>query len=240
MAYVVHDPRETKKDTADDRGDVPELAEIATASLVTLPRNQSIGSELDDLKDHNTHVDAQRRRRELSVAALDLDAFAIAAYPQYRDVRAERLTDWLFNSLSQWLTQLEVLDPKKVADVPLWQRGRLSRHKWQIPWNAIFVAALLAMGERIAIWIWDAFDGGESRPGWVAFLERIEPVTVVLGLVVGAHILGRSAIRWPPAEPESQPRPAQCGPGPSRRRNRSVPGPSKRRNRFSERAVARD
>ena len=128
VAYVVPDPGEAMKETADDPNEIPELAEIATASLVTLPRNQSIGNELDDLNDHNKGVDAQRRRRELSVAALDLDAFAIAAYPQYRDVRAERLTDWLFNSLSRWLTLLEMLDPRTVADVPLWQRSRLKGH----------------------------------------------------------------------------------------------------------------
>jgi patatin-related protein len=125
VAYVVPDPGEAKKETADARADVPKLAEIATASLVTLPRNQSVGNELDELTDHNMRVDAQRRRRELSVAALDVDAFAIAAYPQYREVRADRLTDWLFNSLSRWLTLLETLDPRMVADVPLWQRGRL-------------------------------------------------------------------------------------------------------------------
>ena len=52
------------------------------------------------------------------------------------------------------------------------------RRKWQIPWFAIVTAAVLAMGVRIAIWIWDAIDDGQGRPGWVAFLERIEPVTV--------------------------------------------------------------
>ena len=128
LAYVVPDPGAARKDTPDDRAAVPELGQIATASLVTLPRNQSIGNELDDLKDHNTRVDAQRRRRELSVAALDVDAFAIAAYPQYRDVRADRLTDWLFNSLSRWLTLLEMSDPTKVADVPLWHRSQLKGH----------------------------------------------------------------------------------------------------------------
>ena len=128
VAYVVPDPGAAKEDAADDRGTVPKLGEIATASLVTLPRNQSIRSELDDLKDHNTRVGAQRRRRELAVAALDLDAFAIAAYPQYRDVRAERLTDWLFDSLSRWLTLVEMSDPSKVADVPLWQQSRLKGH----------------------------------------------------------------------------------------------------------------
>ena len=128
VAYVVPDPGEAKQDTPDDRKAVPELSDIAMASLVTLPRNQSIGNELDELNDHNARVDAQRRRRELSVAALDLDEFAIAAYPQYRDVRADRLTDWLFGSLSRWLTVLELQDQDKVRDVPLWQRGRLKGH----------------------------------------------------------------------------------------------------------------
>lgn len=128
VAYVVPDPGEAKKDAPDDQEEVPELTEIATASLVRLPRNQSIGNELDELHDHNARVDAQRRRRELSVAALDLDEFAIAAYPQYRDVRADRLTDWLFESLSRWLTVLRSHDAAKVGDVPLWQLGQLKGH----------------------------------------------------------------------------------------------------------------
>lgn len=128
VAYVVPDPGETTKDTADEQDKVPDLAEVVSASLVKLPRNQSIANELDELNDHNARVDAQRRRRELSVAALNLDEFAIAAYPQYRDVRADRLTDWLFGSLSRWLTVLETHNRAKIGDVPLWQLGPLKGH----------------------------------------------------------------------------------------------------------------
>jgi hypothetical protein len=78
------------------------------------------------------------------------------------------------------------------------------RRRWAIPWGPILVAALIACSVRVTIWIWDAIDNGKKVPGWVAFLERIEPVVVVLGLIVGAHLLGRSAIRWPESRSESK------------------------------------
>ena len=125
LAYVVPDPGQGKKDTADELTDVPELAEIAFASLIRLPRNQSVGQELAELNEHNARVDAQRRRRELAVAALDLEGFAAGAYPQYRQVRGDRLADWLFRALARWLTALELRRPAEVSDTPLWQRGTL-------------------------------------------------------------------------------------------------------------------
>jgi hypothetical protein len=78
------------------------------------------------------------------------------------------------------------------------------RKKWKIPWAPVVIAAVIAVSVRVTIWIWDGLDDGTTRPGWVAFLERIEPVVVVAGLLIGAHLLGRSAIRWPDSDAPSK------------------------------------
>ena len=93
---VVPDPGEAMKETADDRAEVPELAEIATASLVTFLATRR--SATSSTTSTTTTRASTRSAGDVSlVAVLDLDAFAIAA-AQYRDVRADRLTDWLFNA----------------------------------------------------------------------------------------------------------------------------------------------
>ena len=74
------------------------------------------------------------------------------------------------------------------------------RRRWKIPWTPLVWAALIAASVRIAIWTWNAIDDGDRRPGWLALLERMEPVVVVAGLVLGAHLLGRAAIHWPEKE----------------------------------------
>lgn len=138
LAYVVPDPGQGRKDGADAQDEIPEVSEIAFASLISLPRNQSVGSEIDAINEHNARVDAQRRRRELSVVALDdVEGFARNAYLQYREVRASRLAEWLFASLAQWLTALELRRPDQVQDAPLWQgetvKGQLTTHLRTLP-----------------------------------------------------------------------------------------------------------
>ena len=125
LAYVVPDPGENMQDAPDDQSAVPTLGQVAADSLIRLPRNQSIGNELDEIREQNARVGAQRRRRELAVSALNVDGFARAAYPQYRKVRAERLSEWLFDRLSGWVTKREMHDRQAAPDVSLWQRGRM-------------------------------------------------------------------------------------------------------------------
>jgi len=98
LLYVVPDPGESGKQEPDDAEAIPKLAEVATASLVRIPRNQSVASELERIVEQNARVAAQRRRRELAASLqvggkATLEELASALYPAYRRVRAEQVAD---------------------------------------------------------------------------------------------------------------------------------------------------
>jgi patatin-related protein len=131
LAYVVPDPGEALKVVADAR-DMPSLSDVGLASMIRLPRNQSVSAELDELTLHNARVDAQRRRRELMVVDIGVDELARKAYPQYRGFRADVLAGWLLRMLARGFTALELqekpLDPeerKVTIEAPLRERTLL-------------------------------------------------------------------------------------------------------------------
>lgn len=132
LAYVVPDPGEAMTIEADDATKVPSLADVAAASMVRLPRNQSVSVELDELTVHNARVAAQRRRRELMVVDLDVDDLARKAYDQYRGFRADVIGAWLLGVLARGFTALELDErPRPPAqrelhtDAPLRERTQL-------------------------------------------------------------------------------------------------------------------
>jgi patatin-related protein len=125
LAYVVPDPGEGVQVEPDDLSDVPTLTGVGVASLMRLPRNQSVGAELDELVQNNRRVDAQRRQRELMVGQLDVDAIAENVYEQYRGIRAEAIAGWLFDLLAHGFSGLEMSKPDLVGEAPLRERARL-------------------------------------------------------------------------------------------------------------------
>jgi patatin-related protein len=144
LAYVVPDPGEEMKVEPDDPTDAPSLADVSAASMVRLPRNQSVSVELDELTLHNARVDVQRRRRELVVVDLGADELARKAYPHYRGVRADGIAAWLLALIARGLTALELqerpLAPaqrKVTSEAPLLERRqlreRLTAHLENLP-----------------------------------------------------------------------------------------------------------
>jgi patatin-related protein len=125
LAYVVPDPGEAVRLEPDDPAAVPTLADIGLASLIRMPRNQSVSAELDELTQHNLRVDAQRRRRRLIAVDLDVDDLAAQSYRQYRGFRADRLADFLFGLLARGFAALELTDRAFTGEAPLAERERL-------------------------------------------------------------------------------------------------------------------
>lgn len=132
LAYVVPDPGDATNVEPVDRGKPPSLAEVATDSMVRLPRNQSVSAELDEITLHNARVDAQRRRRELVVVDLDVDDLARRSYPQYRGFRADVIAGWLLALLARGFTAIELeeaaVDPamrEVYSEAPLRERAQL-------------------------------------------------------------------------------------------------------------------
>jgi hypothetical protein len=64
--------------------------------------------------------------------------------------------------------------------------------------GALVLGLLVAVLPRLVGWIWDLFDDDEQRADnlW-KFIDRIEPVVVVGGLLVAAYLLGRISVEWP-------------------------------------------
>lgn len=144
LAYVVPDPGDGGKIEGDDPAAAPQLADVTAASIVRIPRNQSVSAELDELTRHNAEVDAQRRRRELVAVDLDVDGLARSAYPQYRGFRADLLAGWLLALLARGFTALEVYEATLPAEdrvvhteAPLRERAQLreqlTRHLENLP-----------------------------------------------------------------------------------------------------------
>ena len=136
LAYVVPDPGEVVREAADEPDQVPSLTEVALDSLVTLPRNESVSSELDDLADHNRRVVAQRQRRE-SLLRTDLETLARGLFPVYRRTWAERRADAVLAAVAEGIADIEAPSADGVgggepgsrragaADAPMWDRGTL-------------------------------------------------------------------------------------------------------------------
>lgn len=137
LAYVVPDPGEVVREAADEPDQVPTLTEVALDSLVTLPRNESVSSDLDDLADHNRRVTAQRRRREALLRTdVEVEALARHLFPVYRRTWAERRADTILAAVVDGIADAEApaVDETKsepgnrragAADAPMWDRGTL-------------------------------------------------------------------------------------------------------------------
>jgi len=126
LAFIVPDPGEAAQDVPNAKEELPSLAAVAYASLVKLPRNQSIFAELDQLRSHNDRVAGQRRRRQAAVEAQEeLTPLAAPLYPRYRRVRAEWLADLIVRVIAQGASAGGAEPRPQSGDLPLWDRPAL-------------------------------------------------------------------------------------------------------------------
>jgi patatin-related protein len=211
LAFVVPDPGEAVQVAGDDAGTVPELSDVGLASMIRLPRNQSISAELDAITDHNAKVDTQRRQRELLVTRLDPDELAAAVYDHYRATRAEELTRWLFSLLATDFSKLELVDRKFVGEAPLRERARLREqlvsHLGTLPPDDFPTTADEAQlwfttrdtAERAASVVLDLLRRGlaASSPDHEPSKDARERIRAIRGLV-SEQLLAAQRLRKPP------------------------------------------
>lgn len=124
LAYFVPDPGLEQKDLPQASTDVPTLAQVGYASLVSLPRNQSVSSELDRIRDHNERVAGQRRRRQAAVefGGEEAERLAVALHERYLRVRAEQLADRLVRLVAHGAA---ISERDRRRDTPLWDPAAL-------------------------------------------------------------------------------------------------------------------
>lgn len=159
LAYVVPAPGQTAAEAADAFGEVPTIGEVALASLVELPRVESISAQLEAIVEHNRLV---RRKRDTRIALVrDLEAegmrdLAARLFRVYRQRRLESAAEYIVESISGALARQER---------PAFTLGRRGR-EWlagiwsglSVPWVPDALPADAAIDDRaLDEWAWGTF-----------------------------------------------------------------------------------
>ena len=100
LAYVVPDPDVPEADQPQVRTEPQTMAKVVLASVVTLPRAESVSRELEDIAEHNRHVQSQRLLRDHLLAPgedrpVDVEDLAVRLFPAFQTLRAQRIVDRL-------------------------------------------------------------------------------------------------------------------------------------------------
>lgn len=172
LAYIVPDPGVIPEDVSDDEDDVPTLGTVAVASLISLPRSESVAGELRDIRDHNRRAKAQRALRE---RLLDPD-FGCDVAPMAKD---------LFGLYRQFLAQAIVYSIQQDMNPHRAQAAGMTDEAWQILRD-------LLMRER-SPWVPFSLDSSDTR--WSVGTAEAA-AAIVLDLVNRA--LGLSHLRESP------------------------------------------
>ena len=100
LAYVVPDPDVPEADQPQERTEPQTMGKVVLASVVTLPRAESVSRELEDIAEHNRHVQSQRLLRDHLLAPgedrpVDVEDLAVRLFPAFQTLRAQRIVDRL-------------------------------------------------------------------------------------------------------------------------------------------------
>ncbi|MEW6058899.1 MAG: patatin-like protein [Actinomycetota bacterium] len=115
LAYVVPDPGVKP---ATGSADVPSLFRTVVDSVVTLPRNESIGLELGSLRERNEKARGQQRLRLEWLVQGSLEQRAVGVFDEYRRIRAEASVEYILSALERGVARSR-------DEIPGWDRARL-------------------------------------------------------------------------------------------------------------------
>ena len=107
LLYVVPDPEGVSGERPQAGDDLPPLNSVVWASLVSIPRNETVLTELRDLREHNRRNEEALEAR-LAVARLDRASFETAArllFPLYRQVRRDRSIRFIVGEISHGIAE---------------------------------------------------------------------------------------------------------------------------------------
>ena len=119
LAYVVPDPAQPASSRDDEP--LPTMVKTAIDSLITLPRNESIGRELAELSDQNRRARMLRQARMTWLQGGNLVERAEELLDEYRVVRAELSTEAVLNALESGAAR--TVGP--IVDLEDWDRAKL-------------------------------------------------------------------------------------------------------------------
>jgi patatin-related protein len=173
LCYVVPFPGETAAEPADEFDKPPTLGEVAVASLVTLPRVESISAQLEAIVEHNRLVRRKRQTRVALAAEVKWEGvrpIAERLFQVYRRRRLESAADYIVVEVARGFMQ------ESGPGAPLGRRRR--------EWLSSFLVAPAAVP-----WVPDALPAVPPKPdelvytrwSWGAFtLENIGEVMLDL------------------------------------------------------------
>lgn len=98
LAYVVPDPGHIPDPPSQTSDKIPTLVSTALASLVNIPRVESVSDQLRAISEHNRQVGQQRDTRLMVARSLDwsgADQIAESVFPGYRLRRAQSAADYI-------------------------------------------------------------------------------------------------------------------------------------------------
>ena len=110
LAYVHPDPATARLRPPADPQSPPSLSSVIAKSVVTIPRQESISTEIGRLRDHNRSVRSQRASRDALVLRFppgdDIIATARSLVPAYRMVRSTRSVSRTVDTVYQTAAKL--------------------------------------------------------------------------------------------------------------------------------------
>ena len=99
LAYIVPNPGGAAASgiADDDKDDIPGISQVALASLMELPRVESISGQIRDVAEHNRKVRRKHQNRAglMQLDAAILESLALSLYPVYLRRRLESSADYI-------------------------------------------------------------------------------------------------------------------------------------------------
>lgn len=129
LAYVIPDPGAPPKLPPQKPSEAPSMARVIL-DTVSLPRQETVAIELDDLKEHNRRVRGQRRIRDLLLgeeagAAVDFVEMAGLLFPSYRDARLDGTVEYILDQLTVGTRRIDAAGGLTGAPPRAWSRRDL-------------------------------------------------------------------------------------------------------------------
>lgn len=160
LCYVAPDPGQTGIGTPDDGSQVPGIGEVALATLVNLPRVESIAEHLRHLVEHNRQV---RHKRDARIALvrylgnMELYSLAQKLFAVYTHQRADGARDYIIWAVSAGITQAPGRESGPGRRLRDWLGAKLLA-SGQLPWVPdALPSEPLAKDFHEGNWRWGAF-----------------------------------------------------------------------------------
>ncbi len=109
ICYVVPSPGETASSQPDNADEPPTVAEVAIASMSTLPMTQSVSAQIDQIIEHN-HSVRQLRQTRLALASLQWESVrssAVNLFEPYRRRRADSVAFYVMDQVVKTLVRAD-------------------------------------------------------------------------------------------------------------------------------------